>query len=165
MLDRGLQARWRCILHPARTDPELVETMARAGCVQVALGFESGSEPMLRWMNKHFTLDDVRRTRALLREHGVRCMGFLLLGGPGETRDSVEESLRFAEALDLDLVRVTTGIRIYPGTPLAEQAVAEGVIEADDDLLRPRFYLSPAVADWLPGVVKGWVEARPNWIG
>jgi hypothetical protein len=72
-------------------------------------------------------------------------MGFLLLGGPGETQETVEESLAFAASLRLDLLRVTVGIRIYPGTRLARTAVREGVIGAEDDLLRPRFYLTPGL--------------------
>ena len=49
-------------------------------------------------------------------------MGFLLLGGPGETRQSVEGSLAFADSLPLEMLKITTGIRIYPETPLAALA-------------------------------------------
>ena len=76
-------------------------------------------------------------------------MGFLLLGGPGETRESVEESLAFARSLRLDDLRITVGIRIYPGTPLAKRAVAEGMIASEDDLLRPSFYLAPGLEPWI----------------
>ena len=47
-------------------------------------------------------------------------LGFLLLGGPKETRESVEESLAFADSLGLEMLKVTVGIRIYPRTPLAK---------------------------------------------
>ncbi len=50
---------------------------------------------------------------------GIKRIGFLLLGGPSETRDTVEESLEFAESLRLDSLKITVGIRIYPHTPLA----------------------------------------------
>src|SRR5512140_414758 len=93
---------WRCILYPHRVTEELVGAMARAGCVEVSLGFESGNLAVLRGMNKRYSPEDVRRTSDLLRSHGIRRMGFLLLGAPGETRESVEESLAFAESLQLD---------------------------------------------------------------
>jgi radical SAM superfamily enzyme YgiQ (UPF0313 family) len=140
---------WRCILYPRPVGEMLVKAMAASGCVEVSLGFESGCEAILRGMNKHYTPDDVRRTVALLKRHGIRRMGFLLLGGPGETRETVEQSLAFAKGLDLDGLKVTIGIRIYPGTPLARQAVLDGMIAPDDDLLRPRFYLAPGLEPWI----------------
>ena len=73
-----------------------------------------------------------------------------MLGGPAETKETVEESLEFAEFLHLDLLKVTVGLRIYPHTALAGIAVAEGLLRPDDDLLLPRFYLTPALRDWLP---------------
>lgn len=146
---------WRCILYPERVPERLVEAMAAAGCKEVALGFESGDARVLREMNKRYTPDQVREASDLLRAYGIRRMGFLLLGGPGETRESVEESLAFAASLKLDAMRVTVGIRIYPGTPLADRAVEEGVIGADDDLLEPRFYLAPGLETWLRERVAG----------
>jgi radical SAM superfamily enzyme YgiQ (UPF0313 family) len=123
--------------------------MARAGCVEVSLGFESGALAVLREMNKRFTPPDVLATSDLLARYGIRRMGFLLLGGPGETRESVAESLAFAGSLGLDDLRTTIGIRIYPGTPLARRAVAEGVVAPDDPLLEPRFYLAPGLEPWI----------------
>ncbi len=146
-LDTGVE--WRCILYPHHVPEALVEAMAHAGCIEVSLGFESGSLRVLREMNKRFTPADVREISDTLAAHGIRRMGFLLLGGPGETRDTVEESVAFAESLRLDALRVTVGIRIYPGTPLARRAVADGVIAADDDLLVPRFYLAPGLEPWI----------------
>ncbi len=140
---------WRCILYPERVREELVRAMAAAGCSEVSLGFESGCPRILREMNKRFTPEDVRRTSDLLAAHGIRRMGFLLLGGPGETRESVEESLAFAKSLRLDDLRVTVGIRIYPGTALAKRAVTEGVIGSEEDLLRPHFYLAPGLEPWI----------------
>lgn len=137
-----LDISWRCILYPQDVPEELVEAMTAAGCVEVGLGFESGAAPMLLAMNKGFLPDEVREIADRLGAHGIRRMGFLLLGGPGETRDTVAESVAFAESLRLDQLRITVGIRIYPETPLAQIAVREGVIAADDDLLFPRFYLT-----------------------
>ena len=148
---RDLQpmVRWRCILYPHRVEEKLVRAMADAGCVEAALGFESGSAQVLTAMNKRFDALEVLRISQLLATHGIRRIGFLLFGGPGETRESVEESLRFARSLGLDQLRITIGIRIYPGTPLAQRAAAEGRIAPDDDLLRPRFYVAPGLEPWI----------------
>jgi radical SAM superfamily enzyme YgiQ (UPF0313 family) len=158
---------WRCIVYPQGIAEPLVAAMAAAGCVEVSLGFESGCAEVLRAMNKRFLPADVRAAAELFRAHGIRRMGFLLLGGPGETRASVEESLAFARSLALDSLRVTVGIRLYPGTPLAAHAVAEGVIAAGDDLLEPRFYLAPGLEPWIherlaaAGLAAGAVTPRP----
>lgn len=119
--------------------------MAEAGCVEVSLGFESGSPAVLRAMNKRFAPEEVRAISRSLKAHGIRRLGFLLLGGPGETPQSVAESLTFAESLRLDALNVSVGIRIYPHTPLARIAVEEGLVAAGDDLLRPRFYVRPGL--------------------
>jgi radical SAM superfamily enzyme YgiQ (UPF0313 family) len=164
MMERKIDIEWRCILNPVGVDRGLVGNMARAGCREVSLGFESGSEQILERMNKKFTPDEVRLLAAELKRHGIRRNGFLLLGGPGETRASCEESLAFADSLDLEMVRVTRGIRIYPLTPLAATACEEGVISPNDNLLFPRFYLAKGLEGWLSETANQWKEKRPNWI-
>ena len=163
LIDHGLKIRWWSILYPKDVDKELVGLMARAGCEQVSVGFESGSERMLKNMNKRFTPEEVRQISEMLFEHGMRQMGFLLLGSPGETRESVEDSLVFTDSLKLDSLKITAGVRIYPHTSLAKMAVGDGVISSHDDLLLPRFYLTKGLEDWLPETLKNWVTPRPHW--
>src|SRR5208283_1418520 len=69
---------WRCIVYPARLDEALVTAMARAGCIEVSLGFESGSDFILSGMNKRFNPKDVVRASKLLSNNGIRRIGFLL---------------------------------------------------------------------------------------
>ncbi len=146
--DLGLD--WWAILYPKWADRELVELMAKAGCTQISLGFESGSEAMLPQLNKRFTCAEVRTISDAFAGVGIKREGFLLLGGPGETRETVEESLEYADSLRLDALKITVGLRIYPQTPLARAAVTEGIISPNDNLLLPRFYLAPTLRDWLP---------------
>jgi radical SAM superfamily enzyme YgiQ (UPF0313 family) len=138
--------------------------MALAGCSDVSLGFESGSPVMLHRMNKKYHLEEVRDISRALKASGIRRMGFLLLGGPGETKDTVIESLTYADELDLEAVKVTLGIRIYPRTPLTRTAVEEGIIESDDDLLFPKFYMVENLKDWLIETVGDWMESHPNFV-
>jgi radical SAM superfamily enzyme YgiQ (UPF0313 family) len=159
----GVKLSWMCILYPGDIEESLVRDMARAGCREVTLGFESGSEHILRSMNKRFTVRQVRRTSELLKKYGIRQMGCLLLGGPGETKSSVEESLAFADSLPLTTVKVTSGIRIYPHTVLAKKAVDEGLVSPHDDLLYPRFYLAEELENWLSETVRAWIHKRPHW--
>jgi len=162
--ERGLKPKWLCIVYPTRLDEELVRLMAEAGCAGVSLGFETGSARMLAGLNKRFSLSDVRRAASMLAEHGLPTMGFLLLGGPGETRESVLESLDFAESLPITSLKLTVGLRIYPETPLAAIAARRGLIPQGDDLLRPRFYLEPGLEDWLRETVQDRARGRANWM-
>jgi radical SAM superfamily enzyme YgiQ (UPF0313 family) len=163
LIDHGLKIRWVCIPYPKHMDKELLGLMAKAGCEGVSLGFESGSERILKNMNKRFAPEEVRQISEMFSDQGIRQMGFLLLGSPGETRESVEESLIFADSLKLDTLKITVGVRIYPHTSLAKMAIEEGVISSHDDLLLPRFYLAKGLEDWLPETLKKWAAMRPHW--
>jgi radical SAM superfamily enzyme YgiQ (UPF0313 family) len=160
--DLGLS--WRCILYPGKVDKTLVRAMASAGCREVSLGFESGDQNILDAMGKRFRLEEIRRTRQLLKDHGIGCMGFLLLGGPGETRQTVAQSLDFVESLGPEALKITIGIRIYPGTRLAAVARAEGAIDSNDDLLMPRFYIARGLESWLRATVRERMAGRSNWM-
>ncbi len=164
LISADLKIIWRCILYPWKVDAALAEKMALAGCREVSFGFESGSIKILGNMNKRYGPDDVRKISERLKAVGIHRMGFLLLGGPGEDRKTVLESLTFADSLALEVVKVTTGIRIYPHTLLARAAREAGLIESDADLLFPKFYMEKAVAGWLEQTVDAWVAGRPNWI-
>ncbi len=162
MIESNPGIQWRCILYPRNIDEDLIEMMARAGCVEVALGFESGSREILRSLNKKFQPEEVRRISGILKKHGIGRTGFVLLGGPGETRETVEQSLEFADSLELESVKATVGIRIYPHTALASAAIAEGVVAPGDDLLFPKFYLARGLEGWIEDRISDWLKDRPG---
>lgn len=161
IIQRNLNINLWCIVYPKWVDHELVELMARAGCREVSLGFESGSDCVLSRFHKRFKPAEVRTIARMFGEAGIVRRGFLLLGGPGETRETVEESLAFSDSLDLESVKITVGIRIYPETELAAIALAEGIIAPDDDLLQPAFYLAPHLKTWLPGRIADFRASHP----
>ena len=163
MASARLDITWRAILYPGRIDADLVRAMAAAGCTEVSLGFESGSDKVLAGFGKRFDTAELLRASALLADAGIRRMGFLLLGGPDETRETAAESLDFAERLQLEAMKLTVGVRIYPYTRMAAIARAEGVIDAAEDLLFPRFYIRAGLEDWLRGTVAQWTAQRPYW--
>ncbi len=160
ILEKKLPIHWRAIIYPKQVDRDLVKLMADSGCTHISLGFESGAPAVLKGMNKKYTPDEVRAVSRMFADHGIERMGFLLLGGPDETRETVEETLDFATSLQLDLLEITVGIRIYPDTPLAARARAEGLLAPDDDLLRPRFYLAEDIKDWITPRVTKWARAH-----
>lgn len=138
-------------VNPAGVTAALFPLMRRAGFNSMMVTPESASDPMLRSLRKGFTAEDVRRTAVLARRSGLASVWFFMLGGPGETRETVEETVSFAERhLDGDrcVSIFVTGIRVLPGTELARQARENG--GPAGDLAAPTFYLSPAVGeDWI----------------
>ena len=164
LIESGLEITWRCILYPGWVEKDLLTKMAKSGCVEVSFGLESGSDTILKKMNKHYRTVDVSRASNLLHKVGIRRMGFLLLGGPGETKQTVLESLEFVDSLALEMVKVTIGIRIYPNTELAVHARQTGKISPDDNLLFPRFYIEDGMEEWIRHTVNAWMKNRPNWI-
>ncbi len=136
----------------------------RLGCKEVSLGFESGSEKILAKMNKKYLPANVREISERLKKFGIGRMGFLLFGGPGETKETANENLEFADSLDLEAMKITIGIRIYPHTSLQQTAIKEGLITPDDNLLIPKFYIAKGLEGWLRETVKAWMENRTHWV-
>ena len=163
LIRRGLHLRWICGLHPAYVSAELVGLLKRAGCVFVGVGNESGSAVMLANLGRNFEPGDVELACRLLKEADIVHWAYLLIGGPGETMQTVEESLAQMEALAPTSVHITVGIRIYPDTPLHAIALREGVLTESDNLLFPAFYLSPAIAPAIDDRMKAFCAAHPGW--
>jgi radical SAM superfamily enzyme YgiQ (UPF0313 family) len=164
IIESGLKIKWRGILHPWKVDEDLVAKMADSGCSEISLGFESGSNTILKNMNKRFGVDSVRQISDSLKSYGIGRMGFLLFGSPGETKQTVLESLEFVDSLKLDAVKVTVGLRIYPYTTLSDHARKSGTISCDDNLLLPKFYIEDGLDGWIRHTLDNFVKDRPNWI-
>lgn len=133
-------------MNPLACTPEMVEAMNLAGFTTVGITAESCSEAVLTRMNKGFTSDDLRGAERNLRRLHARKMWIFMFGGPGETKETVRDTVGFIESLPhTDLVLATHGIRVYPRTMLRDDLVGEGWLSAEDDLLDPTFYYSPHV--------------------
>ncbi|HEX6574913.1 MAG TPA: radical SAM protein [Gemmatimonadaceae bacterium] len=133
---------------PGTAPHGLLDAMKRAGFRTLGITAESASDAVLDRMQKGFTAAKARETAHRIEKAGIRALWIFLVGGPGETEVTLEETLRFAQwRLDRgDAVYMTVGLRIYPGTALHRIALAEGVIESGQSLLDPVFYFSNALS-------------------
>lgn len=162
-------ARLQCLeLNPRDFDDALVTAMERAGFVGMGITLESASDPVLQGLRKGFTSCDVHRAAEVVRRHRIPCAWIFMLGGPGETRETVRETLRFAKRYirPHDVAFFNTGIRLYPGTELESIAQAQGVLSLPpEQMLAPVFYLSPELdADWLEQELKTSMSKQMNFI-
>jgi anaerobic magnesium-protoporphyrin IX monomethyl ester cyclase len=129
---------------PATASSELLGAMKAAGFRTLGITAESASDPVLEKLEKGFSAAKVREVAKRVEAHGIKTLWIFLVGGPGETPGTVEETLAFARwRLERgDAVYLTVGLRIYPGTTLHRIAIAEGVVPANSTLLDPAFYFS-----------------------
>lgn len=164
ILRRGLDVEWSGICNPAGLDEELAELMSRSGCREVSLGTDGGSGPALAGLAKPFDVAQIRHAVRSLRGAGIRAAAFLLLGGPGETEDTARESLDLMEELAPEAVRITIGIRLYPGTPLEALARGQGLVRPGEDFLQPVFYLDPRLGERLLERVRERLPKNPGWV-
>ena len=155
-------------LNPAFFDDGLVSAMERAGFVGMGITAESASDAVLQGLGKGFTADRVRAAAEVVRRHRIPCAWIFLLGGPGETRETVRETLRFAAAAirRQDVAFFNVGIRIYPGTELETIARREGVLSVPPgDMLRPVFYVAPGLdGAWITHEVRKAMAGTMNFI-
>jgi radical SAM superfamily enzyme YgiQ (UPF0313 family) len=164
IVKRRLSLRWTCSFTPVNPDPDLIGLMREAGCFFISLGNESGSEDMLTALRKDFSKEKILQSVNEAKRADLMLNCFLLLGGPGETRRTVEESVEFVSELEPQGVTVTVGIRIYPGCELHDIALREKVITPDQNLLYPTFYLAPEAEPWLYEYMRGVCSERAGWL-
>ncbi len=129
---------------PASASSELLRAMKVAGFRSLGITAESASDAVLEKLEKGFSASKVREVAERVEKHGIRTLWIFLVGGPGETTGTLEETLSFADwrLTRGDAVYLTVGLRIYPGTTLHRIAISEGVVRPDSTLLDPAFYFS-----------------------
>ncbi|HNQ90571.1 MAG TPA: hopanoid biosynthesis associated radical SAM protein HpnJ [Verrucomicrobiota bacterium] len=115
---------WSCNSR-ANLDEETIRFFKDCGLRLFLVGYESGNEQILKNIKKGVTLDAMRRFTAACHRAGVVIHGTFVLGLPIETRETIEETIRFAQDLDLFSLQVSLAAP-YPGTELYEQARANG---------------------------------------
>src|SRR3954470_1165037 len=152
---------------PATASNELLTAMKAAGFRTLGITAESASDPVLQRLEKGFTAAKAREVAERVERHGIKTLWIFLVGGPGETTETVEETLAFA-AWRLgrgDAVYLTVGLRIYPGTTLHRIAIAEGKVPPDSSLLDPTFYFSSAVQfEWTVARLKRFAAGHPRFM-
>jgi len=143
-------------------DEEVLGAMKRAGCIRVAFGVESGNQAILdSVVDKHLTLDQVRAAFKAARAVGLETIGFFIIGLPGESEATMDDTIRFACELD-PLVANFSIATPFPGTQMYETVRAQGHILANtwDDFVffegRARFEMPGLPADL---VERKWKEA------
>ncbi len=125
ILERKWRLRWTCNSRVDFVDPEMLQMMARAGCWMISWGIESGSEEVLRRAGKGIRLERVAQALRWAKEAGIRNWGYFIIGLPGETEETIKETIRLSLRLPLDLALFHIAAP-YPGSPLFFEVVEKG---------------------------------------
>lgn len=119
LTERGYPLLWCCQTRADAVDPELLAKMKRAGCRLIHFGVESGSESVLKGMEKQMDLAVIEKGVRQAREAGIDTACFFLLGFPGETKADMEKTVAFSRKLNPTYASFHTATP-YPGTGLHE---------------------------------------------
>jgi radical SAM superfamily enzyme YgiQ (UPF0313 family) len=171
LVRRGLgdKVRWYAYASPAPFSQDLAALCRKAGCAGIDFGVDSGCDTMLLRLGREFLVADLSRTAEVCHQEGIVFMYDLLLGAPGETRESMKETIDTMKKLSPDRVGVSFGVRIFPQTkmaklvkkqgPLPENPNLHGTIEGNDNFFKPIFYLSAGLgtdaAEYLSRLIGG----------
>jgi hopanoid biosynthesis associated radical SAM protein HpnJ len=122
---------WSCNAK-ANVPRETLQVLRDNGLRLLLVGYESGNQQILINIKKGLRVDRARRFAADCRELGITVHGTFILGLPGETRETIQETIRFAREVNPHTIQVSIAAP-YPGTELHRQAVEKGWLPADDD--------------------------------
>lgn len=128
LLARGLDVSWSCQARVNLVDPELLRAMRRAGCWQIDYGIESGSQKIMDTLRKGITREQALRALRWTRDAGIQTKGYFMLGSPGETPETIRETIAFAREAALDSFQVSF-FTPFPGSPVYDEIARHGVLE------------------------------------
>lgn len=144
---RNLPVHWSGYFRPSHTTKEELQFLQAAGLNALEIGTDSASDTTLEGMNKPFSFADVQHFNSLCTELELAAAHFIIMGGPGETYETLNEGLRNISTLTRSVVFVYQGVRILPGTIMEKIALNEGVISKETSLLQPTYYHTPHVPE------------------
>ncbi len=165
----GDKLRWYCYCSPVPFDRELAILMKRAGCAGINFGVDSLHDEQLVRLGRVHSMSDIQQLVSILKEEGLNYMFDLLIGGPGETKETVKTAIDNIRKLNVPLAGIATGVRVYPGTPLG-RVVANGSIkkglypEGERESHEPLFYLSPHLGSDISWQINDIVAGDPRFL-
>jgi radical SAM superfamily enzyme YgiQ (UPF0313 family) len=121
-----------CITRLDLIDVEILIQLKEAGCVNILFGIESGSNQILKAMNKRMSRDSVKRQVDLVNKSGIPWLGFFMMGYPGENEKDILETLKFMQELNPPYAEINV-FNPLPGTKIWQDLEAQGKVNSDVD--------------------------------
>ena len=124
ILKRGLDIAWDCRTRVDRVSPELVRLMKKSGCKRINFGVESGTEKGLMEVKKNVSLKKVSEAFKICRSEGMETLSYFMIGLPGETKQDMHETIRFAKKLKPNFLHFTV-LTPFPETQIWTDLIAK----------------------------------------
>lgn len=161
----GLTIPWGAFFTPLPVPDGYFETLAEAGLQHVEFGTDSLSDAVLRSYGKPFTAGQVFAVHDAALAAGRHVAHYFLLGGPGETPQTLDETLNHIDKLRKTVLFLFCGMRVYPHTDLFHQCAEKGHLDTGSDLLAPVFYRGGRIDDHdIHHRVTEKAAGRANWV-
>ena len=124
---------WSCTSR-VTTDFETLKAMKEAGCRLLIVGYESGDQQILKNIKKGATIERARQFTKDCHKLGLVIHGDFIMGLPGETHETINNTIAFAKELDVETIQVSVA-HAYPGTELYDYAVKNGFMVGDNKMV------------------------------
>lgn len=125
MIEEKINLKWTCNSRVDYVDEEMLQRMGEAGCRLISWGIESGNEQILKNVHKGINPGKVERALLWAKKAGIMNWGYFIIGLPGETQNTIRETIAFAKKLPLDIALFHIAAP-YPGTPFFFDVIRKG---------------------------------------
>ena len=132
IIDKKLDVEWVAEGRVNLVDRELLKWMKKAGCYRIDYGVESGSPKILKNINKKISVGQIRNAFNLTHEFGIKPVAYLMVGNPGETKETIRETLQLMEQIKPHYTNTGGILWILPNTEIYEKSKKLGIIDDDD---------------------------------
>jgi anaerobic magnesium-protoporphyrin IX monomethyl ester cyclase len=184
ILESGLKVNWTCNSRVDYVDEEMLKLMGQAGCWYISWGIESANELILKRIRKGYRKEQAFKALKWSKAAGINNWGYFIIGLPGETEESIQETIAYAKELPLDIALFHIAAP-YPGTPFFYEVVENGwfrpgtnweevdmdqstVLDyADLPAERLEYWQKRATREWSlrPGPIFTFVKGLNTWEG
>lgn len=125
LIENGPKISWTCNSRVDYVDEEMLALMGKAGCMYISWGIESANEEILKRAHKGYRKEQAHIALSWAKQAGIKNWGYFIIGLPGETRDTIRETINLAKTLPLDIALFHVAAP-YPGTPFFFEVVENG---------------------------------------
>jgi len=127
---KGIDLKWDIRARVDRMDEEMLRALKDAGCVRIHYGVESGTPEIIKALRKDIDLSTVRRIIGLSEKLGITTLAYFMIGNPGETREQIHQTIKFAKSLPASYVHISVTTP-FPATELYQVGLDRNVIPDD----------------------------------
>ena len=169
ILRRGLAVPWRCATRADCVSKELLDLMARAGCIRVSYGVESASPTILKTIRKNVSPEQAEQAIAWSKKAGMVIEACFMVGNRGESQQTIDESKALIRRLKPEEFCVSAAVYLFPGTPLYRYAEQQGFVNETvwmkDEPVVPYTAEQPLgqLAEWQAQLMRELGMARGFW--